>query len=260
MKNIIPFLLLSFFLNISCKKDATIEEKEPNNQKKVEDPISLCSSQSKKLETDPSILGLDISHFQGDIQWNDLKSDGVNFVYIKASEGTEFKDPKYTQNYASAKKECLYRGAYHFYETGKNPKKQAQNFIEAVNKLESGDLPPVIDLEELGIKTPVTKEVYETNVLLWLKIVEEKLGIRPILYSNTVFANRYLKHPEFSKYKFWIADYTKAKSPEVPYTWRNKGWIIWQRTDQKKLKGALGDVDYDIFNGNAEAFIKLIKK
>ncbi|MEW7290360.1 glycoside hydrolase family 25 protein [Aquimarina sp. 2304DJ70-9] len=252
MKKILPYALLALFLNISCKKNHNVKEK------KQEQHQDQCYTEKKRIETEPSILGIDISHFQNNIKWHEIKEDGVNFVYIKASQGTHFKDPKFKANHAAAKNECLYRGAYHFYETGKDPVKQALNFVEAVNELILGDLPPVLDLEELGVKTPVTIEMYEHNTLLWLKTVEEKLGVKPMVYSNPAFANKYLNHPEFAKYNLWVAEYTKEKSPKVPNTWKNVGWTIWQRTDREKLEG-IGKVDYDIFQGNAEAFKKLLK-
>ncbi len=251
MKKILPFVLLALFLHISCKKDHT-NEKSAQKQ----DP---CTIEKKRIETEPTILGIDISHFQTNIEWDKIKADGVNFVYIKATQGTHFKDPKFKENHAATKNQCLYRGAYHFYETGKDPEKQALNFVEAVGALISGDLPPVLDLEELGVKTPVTKEMYERNTLVWLKIVEEKLGVRPIIYSNPTFGNQYLKHPEFGKYKLWVAEYTKAKSPKVPQTWTDKSWTIWQRTDREKIEG-IAKVDYDVFNGSVDDFMKLVKK
>lgn len=243
MKKITIFLPITLILLFSCASDK-------NNP---------CHSENKRLNEDPSILGMDISHFQNDINWQDIKEDGVNFVFIKASESTHFKDPKFKKNHAAAKSECIYRGAYHFYETGKDPAKQAQNFIEAVGKLVPGDLPPALDLEELGVKTSVDKETYQKNTLHWLKIVEKELGVRPIIYSDPSFGDKYLDHPDFDKYQLWVAEYTK-KSPEVPKVWKNKGWLIWQRTDHKKLEGMKENVDYDLFNGDAEKFKKLLKK
>ncbi|GAA4275834.1 glycoside hydrolase family 25 protein [Aquimarina mytili] len=257
MKKILLSVLLTFSLMISCKEDHSIKKpvkKQEQNQK--QDP---CDIEKKRIETEPTILGMDISHFQTNVKWDKIKADGVNFVYMKATQGSHFKDPKFKENHAATKSECLYRGAYHFYETGKDPQKQALNFVEAVGELIPGDLPPVLDLEELGIKTPVTIESYETNTLMWLKTVEEKLGVRPIIYTNPSFANKYLKHPEFAKYFLWVAEYTKVESPKTPKTWANKSWIIWQRTDREKIEGA-GKVDYDLFNGSANDFLKLVKK
>ncbi len=242
MKKLYSITLVLISLLYSCNQDKN-------------DP---CYLENQRIEKEPTILGMDISHHQNEIEWNEIKADGVNFVYIKASQSTHFKDPKFKQNRSAAKSECLYRGAYHFYITGKDPIKQAENFIAAVGILESGDLPPVLDLEELGIKTPVNIETYQKNTLLWLKTVEKKLGIKPIIYSNPSFANTYLNNPDFAKYKLWIAEYTKGKTPKIPNTWKNEGWIIWQRTDREKLDG-IGKVDYDLFQGDAEAFMKLVK-
>ncbi len=248
MKKISTFIFL-VLVSVSCKKDQKTEQKQ-----------GPCYSEQKRIETEPEILGMDISHFQDNIKWDEIKADGVNFVYLKATQGEHFKDPKFKKHHEATRKECLYRGAYHFYESGKDPKKQALNFVDAVQTLIPGDLPPVLDLEELGIKTSVDIKTYTANTLQWLQIVEEKLGVRPIIYCDPSFGNSYLKHPDFAKYNLWVADYTKSASPKVPETWKNKGWTIWQRTDRKKLEGVQGKIDYDLFHGNAETFLKLVKK
>lgn len=220
---------------------------------------SSCESENQNLQKNSSILGMDISHFQNEIKWKSIKEDGINFVYIKATEGADIIDPKFDTNRTEAKNQCIYRGAYHFYDTGSDPIKQAENFITTIGQLESGDLPPVLDLEEMGITTPITKKNYQKNILQWLQLVEKELQIIPILYTNLNFGIKYLDLPEFAKYKLWIAEYTK-KTPKIPETWKKEGWIIWQRTDREKLEGIKNDVDYDVFNGDAEAFRKLLKK
>ncbi len=255
MKKICTTITTVFLLISSCQTDPKNEISE-----KKQEQSDVCPTQKKRIETEPTILGMDISHFQGNIEWNKIKADGVNFVYMKATQGIHFQDPKFATNHEATRKECLYRGAYHFYVTGMDPKKQAQNFVDTIKELISGDLPPVLDLEEAGIKTSVNKGTYETNTLLWLKIVEEKLGVKPIIYCDPTFGDVYLKHPEFSKYKLWIADYTKVKTPKIPYTWKNQGWTFWQRTDSKKLEGAQGKIDYDLFHGDANSFLKMVKK
>ncbi|WP_103071518.1 glycoside hydrolase family 25 protein [Aquimarina sediminis] len=220
---------------------------------------TTCEMENERIEKDSIILGMDVSHYQGNIIWDDIKKDGVNFVYIKATEGDTFIDPKFEINRADAKKNCVYQGAYHFYVTGNDPTKQALNFTKALGQLDSGSLPPVLDLEEGGIKAPVTKENYQKNTLIWLKTVEKELGVAPIIYTNLYFGIKYLDHPDFAKYKLWVAEYTKKK-PKLPETWKNQGWTFWQRTDLKKLSGVKGDIDYDVFKGDAQAFRALLKK
>ena len=259
MRNILTFTLVAL-LSISCNKGHKSEDKKQESKQVPEQKQTSCDIEKKRIETEPTILGMDISHFQDNIEWDKIKADGVNFVYLKATQGTHFKDPKFKEHHEATKNECLYRGAYHFYETGKDAKEQAQNFVEAVGALIPGDLPPVLDLEELGVKKSVDLETYATNTLLWLKIVEEKLGVRPIIYCDPAFGNSYLKHADFANYKLWVADYTKASAPKVPDTWKDKGWIVWQRTDRKKLEGAEGQIDYDLFHGDATTFLKMVKK
>ncbi len=263
-KIILYFVLLSTFL-FSCKADRKTSE---NTIHPKTDSITAITTKSDTISSSKSInrpplkspiQGIDISHFQGTINWDEIKENGISYVYIKASEGNTFKDPRFTTNRSLAKKHGVYRGAYHFYETGINPITQAQNFVSAVKQIEIGDLPPVLDLEQGGIKTTITKERYQKNTLHWLHYVEKKLGVTPIIYCSANFGNEYLNNPKFAKYKLWIAEYTQ-KTLYLPYTWKKTGWTFWQRTDLKKLKGVNGDVDYDLFNGDSKAFYSLVKQ
>ena len=263
-KILLHFVLLSTFL-FSCKTDRKTSEniKLPKQDtvtaiKTKSDTISTTKSNNRPTLKSP-IQGIDVSHFQGAINWEEIKENGISYVYIKATEGNIFKDPKFDTNRSSAKKHGIYRGAYHFYETGINPIAQAQIFVSVVKILETGDLPPVLDLEQGGIKTTVTKEQYQQNTLQWLHYVEKKLGVTPIIYCSTNFANEYLDTPKLAHYRLWLAEYTQ-KTLYLPYTWKKTGWTFWQRTDLKKLKGVNGDVDYDLFNGDSKAFYALVKQ
>lgn len=256
-KRILPLVIFSVLI-LSCKTDKKTPQ-SIDHQKTDSIPLSA----TKKIDTYTSltapILGIDVSHFQGDVKWNDIKRDGVDYAYIKASEGGTFKDPMFKTNRSLTKKNNIFSGAYHFYVAGNDPIKQAQNFIAAVEKLEPGDLPPVLDLEQGGIKGSINKEAYSKNTLKWLQYVEKELGITPIIYCSPTFGNNYLNSPEFANYKLWLAEYTKH-TPIVPNTWTKTGWTFWQRTDLKNIKGINGDVDYDLFNGNAKDFLKLVKQ
>ncbi len=255
MKKNIQCILVFSILLFSCKTDKKNIDIEQTKTAKIDHkPKPKIDS----IITD-TILGIDVSHFQGDIDWTDIKNDNVQYAYIKATEGTDFKDPKFSVNWTEAKKNNIYRGAYHFYETGDDPIQQAKNFLETIGQFEAGELPPVLDLEAGGIQTKIDKETYQKYTLQWLQFVAQKLGVTPIIYTNLTFGNEYLNNSQFTKYKLWIAEYTNTnQAPIIPDAWQNKGWIFWQRTDLKKLKGIDGDIDYDLFNGNSNDFSKLI--
>ena len=205
------------------------------------------------------ILGMDISHFQNDVDWEEVKSAGIVFVYAKATQGTGFKDPMFQKNREGAQAAGIYHGPYHFFESNADPKEQAENFLTAVGELNKGDMPPVLDLEEAGMEGDVDKVAYHKNVSLWLETVEKALGIRPMIYADPSFSNMYLDNAYFSIYKLWLADYT-ASDPIVPNTWKDKGYTIWQRSPKGTIDGVVGDVDHDIFNGSMEELHYLLKK
>ncbi|MDN3671111.1 glycoside hydrolase family 25 protein [Echinicola jeungdonensis] len=198
------------------------------------------------------ILGIDVSHFQGTIDWQKIKAANIDFAYDKASQGQGYQDPEYSHNRQGAKNVGLIHGAYHFYVAGENPEKQASNYLEAA-EYTPGDMPPVLDLEPGGMKNTVDKKSFQQNVLKWLTLVEEKLKVKPIIYTDPQFGNEYLDLPEFSKYPLWIAEYG-VKNPKTPIAWKKNGWLIWQRTDKGKIQGAIGNVDHDLYNPEKNFF------
>ncbi|WP_215223656.1 GH25 family lysozyme [Echinicola shivajiensis] len=241
--------LLASICLYSCQKS-----QDKNSQESTS--LAVQAQSTEKPQPPEIILGIDVSHFQGDINWEQIKADKVYFAYDKATQGDSFKDPDYYENQKAAHQIGLLHGAYHFYISSDSPEKQAQNFLETLDYTNS-DLPPVLDLEEGGIKSPLDESKFQSDVLTWLKIVEEKLNIQPIIYTNNPFGNQYLKHPEFAKYDLWIAEYGVTK-PKIPQTWEEKGWLIWQRSDKKTINGAKGNVDHDLFNPD-KSFSTVVK-
>lgn len=193
------------------------------------------------------IHGIDISHYQGDIDWETLKNNGmiekcpVRFVMIKATEGASKMDENFIDNFYNAREFGFIRGAYHFYSVYSTAEAQAAYFIKNV-KLEAGDLPPVLDVEHKP-KTQ-TDEQFKQSVLKWLTLVEEEYGVKPIIYTYYKFKMRYLSDKVFDDYPYWIAHYYVDK---VEY---NGQWKFWQHTDCGKLPGIKGYVDFNIYNGS----------
>ena len=192
------------------------------------------------------IHGIDISHYQGRINWKDLQEatiqgHPVRFVIMKATEGSSRIDKTFVSNFYNAREHGFIRGAYHFWSNKSSPREQAQFFLKNVNLLE-GDLPPVLDVEHKPKN--VSTEEFQRDVLTWLHIVEDKYHVKPIIYTYYKFKMEYLNTDVFEDYPYWIAHYYVDK---VEY---NGPWKFWQHTDAGRLPGINGNVDLNIYNGS----------
>ena len=156
------------------------------------------------------IHGIDISHHQGEIDWQELRDNGlidkfpVRFIMIKATEGGTLIDENFRDNFYQARENGFTRGAYHFYSVHTPADQQAWHYISTV-RLENGDLPPVLDVEHKP--EGQTDEEFKKSVLLWLDMVEEHYQVKPILYTYFKFKTRYLNDSVFDQYPYWIAHY-----------------------------------------------------
>ena len=201
------------------------------------------------------IRGIDISHYQGAIQWDVLRNANINndpirFVFIKATEGVSLMDENFNENFYRAKNNDFIRGVYHFYTPDCSPESQARFFLHQVH-LEPGDLPPVLDVEKIG---NLSKSELRRNVKRWLDIVEKEYGVKPILYTGYKFKTSYLNDSLFQQYPYWIAHYYVDRL-------RYKGpWSFWQHTDRGRVDGIKGDVDVNIFNGTLQELMQLTLK
>jgi lysozyme len=191
------------------------------------------------------VHGIDISHHQKHIKWSDVASIDVNgtkicFAFIKATEGITRHDNNFTINWKNSKKAGIMRGAYHFYYPTRDAVKQANNFINHV-KLEPGDLPPVLDIE---LSKGKSKDDIVKGCREWCNTIEEHYGVKPIIYTNPTFYDKYLKD-DFEDYPLWIAHYHK----ELPRM-HHRDWIFWQHTDRATITGISKPVDLNVFNGS----------
>lgn len=193
------------------------------------------------------IHGIDISHHQGKIDWQELMDNGlidnhpIRFIMIKATEGATKIDENFKDNFFQAREYGFTRGAYHFYSVHSPAKDQARFFIKNV-RLENGDLPPVLDVEHKPKNQ--SDEDFKLSILEWLRLVESHYGVKPIIYTYYKFKMKYLSDPVFDQYPYWIAHYYVEK---VEYTGE---WKFWQHTDVGKLPGIRGYVDFNIYNGS----------
>ena len=174
----------------------------------------------------------------------------IHFVFMKASEGGDYGDKAFITNFDSAKTHGFIRGAYHFYNPKTDPIRQADFFINSV-KLDSGDLPPVLDIEKRG----KDENQLRRDLKLWLDKIEQHYKVKPILYTSYKFKTRYLNDSVFNSYPYWIAHYY-VDSVEYRGEWK-----FWQHTDVGTLPGIREKVDLNIFNGSLEELqLMTIKK
>ena len=192
-------------------------------------------------------FGFDISHYQEvkDIKWDSLsignRTVPLKFVVLRATMGNRSKDKNFDEFWELSKKHNLIRGAYHFYRADEDPVKQANNFLESV-KLEEGDLVPVLDIERIPIRNS-RAELIE-NLKIWLKIVEEKYGEKPIIYTFYHYYKDNLRG-EFDDYPLWLANYNNVPQPSP-----DDDWKMWQFTENGIVYGINTKVDLNVFNGN----------
>ena len=205
-------------------------------------------------EYNDKTFGFDISHYQKkeDIKWDSLTiaNDGIklDFVVMRATMGNRKKDKHFDDFWETSKKNELIRGAYHFYRADEDPVMQANNYLESV-KLESGDLRPVLDIERVPRRK--SREKFIEDLKVWLKIVEDKYGEKPIIYTYYYYYKDHLKG-EFDDYPLWLANYNDVMVPSP-----DDDWKLWQFTEKGIVKGINTKVDLNIYNGNLWSFKKL---
>ena len=199
------------------------------------------------------IHGIDVSKYQNIIDWESVKEMNVNnvqisFVFIKATEGLDDEDEYFNRNWKKAKDAGLIRGAYHYFLATKSGKEQAENFINSV-KLKTGDMPPVLDIEQTyGVPANVLRD----RVKEWLQTIQNYYGVMPIIYTNVEFYKQLLKD-DFDAYPLWVAHYLQKERPRV-----YRDWTFWQHDEGGRVNGIFTKVDFNVFSGDSTEFKKLL--
>ncbi len=199
------------------------------------------------------IHGIDVSSYQGNIYWPAVaamqdQDVNIRFAFIKATEGLKNVDRQFYTNWQHAKQSKITRGAYHFFLATKSGRLQAQNFINVV-KLQPGDLPPVLDVEELYNVPP---DSMRSRILVWLQTVENAYHVKPIIYTNISFYKNFLGD-EFAAYPLWLAHYFVQENPAL-----KDGWQFWQHNAAGRVNGIKTRVDFNVFRGDTTSFQNLL--
>ncbi len=202
------------------------------------------------------LCGVDISHYQGIIDWGKLAGQDLNFAFIKATEGSSHLDECFYNNWQAAENTNLYIGAYHFFSFDSDGEKQAEFFINTVGDL-SGKLAPVVDVEFYGDKAsnPPEKENVVTQLGEMLSVLEAHYKVKPIIYTTYTIYSKYIRG-EFEEYPLWIRNVYYP-----PIGALGGVWSFWQYEDTAVLEGYEGDekyIDMNVFRGNEEELEMLL--
>ncbi len=202
----------------------------------------------------PKIYGMDVSHFNGTIDWNLVPASQIQFVYCKASQGTGFRDNMFATYMAALANLNYRRGAYHFYSFSNAPiPDQVSNYLGCgLDFKAKGVMPPVVDVEwqssaSLNQYIADNKTTCIAQLRQWVDSVAQQTGRQPMIYTAASFWNQYIGNDAIlSQCPLWIADYN-ANGPAIPQGWNN--FTIWQFSASATVPGINGNVDKDIFGG-----------
>jgi len=252
-----PIILIAFLFGVWHYRYALYYIAFQRIEKNEEIKVSSVTTQFRIFDVlqhhQQKTFGIDVSHYQGKINWDEVArvqdSFPISFVFVRATAGSVKQDRKFKTNWKKSKQKGFVRGAYHYYRPNENSILQANNFINTV-KLQKGDLPPVLDIEDV----PRIQSIENLKIGLqkWLNKVEKHYGIKPIIYSGESFYNDYL-YKDFSEYTCWVANYNFYVENI------DNDWGFWQFTDKGSVRGVKEFVDVNIYNGSREELLRLVK-
>lgn len=195
------------------------------------------------------VRGVDVSHYQGSVDWNAIQTQGIMFAYIKATEGSSHVDSAFQTNWEHVAQTDLRAGAYHFFSFESPGLKQAENFIGTVSRIDHM-LPPVVDVEPYGAFKSI-RDIPDasTELRAWINRVEAEYGMKPIIYTTEAFYKDCIS-VEFNGCDIWIRSVYRSPADSIH-------WKFWQYSNLMRLKGYDGEeryIDMNVFNGSVEDF------
>lgn len=228
------------------------ESTEEESLGEAEQEATVCAG-------DDVVHGIDVSYYQGDIDWNAVKADGWQFAITRINH-SDFMDPKFDTNWAAIKEVGMIRGAYQYFEPGEDVAYQAQIVVDKLGMLGPGDLPAVIDVETT---TGLGPAAVAAAVGEWLDIVEAGTGKRPIIYTGKYFWQDNVGSADYAEYPLWHAQYPNAcqGGPTPPGCgcaniadqWSD--WAVWQYSSTGSVAGISGNVDVNVWKGTYEDLV-----
>jgi lysozyme len=191
------------------------------------------------------VRGIDVSRYQGIVDWPAVAAAGVHFAFVKATEGTDLRDPRFADNWAGAARASVRRGAYHFFTFCTPGAAQAANFIDAV-PVDPMALPPAVDVEFAGnCRSWTSIETIRAELATFLAALEQAYGRRPIVYFTRESYERVLDG-HVTGHSTWARSLFGRPRP------RFGTWTFWQYAHNGRVSGIEGLVDLNVFRGSAD--------
>jgi lysozyme len=225
-----PLHLLAIVVPLSGCVASPQEQEQTGN---TESEVRLCA-------TGVTTEGVDVSHWDGSVNWAAVKAAGVRFAFAKATEGTGTVDNTFATNWAGMKAQGIIRGAYHFFHPGESASAQASLVADTVGALGADDLPIVCDLETTD---GVSSSSIVSAAVAFLQDVTKLTGKQAMLYASPGFLSSW---GGLTNYPLWVANYG-VSCPTMPSGF--SGWNIWQSSESGTVSGIGSNVDIDAFNG-----------
>jgi len=199
------------------------------------------------------IKGMDVSYYEDSIDWDVAHGAGIDFAFVRASDGMTYRDPKFAAYWAGARAAGVIRGAYQFFRPAEDPIAQADYMLAQLGEHQPGDLPPALDVETTGNLAPA--EV-AAAVQLWIDHVTAAIGRPPVIYAGYYSWQDYTGNANLTSSPLWHAQYTTAPCPNIPTPWTS--WSFWQYSSTGTVPSVMGELtDLDVFDGtlaDLEAF------
>jgi lysozyme len=193
------------------------------------------------------IEGVDVSHWDGTINWAQAHSAGIAFTIAKATEADGYVDPTFATNRQNAKAAGVAIGAYHFFRANVDPTTQANHFLDTIGSVEPGELSPTLDLETTD---GIGGSTIAQRAVTFMQAVQARTGRVQFVYTSPSFFNSTIGAPaSFAPFLLWIANW-QVNCPDVPSVWSD--WTVWQYTDSGSVSGMPTAVDRDRFDGTVE--------
>lgn len=208
--------------------------------------VAACGAESSREGEEvrfaglpPGAEGIDLSHHNGRVAWDVLDQAPLDFVYLKATEGSDWKDPRFQKHWLEATRRGWHVGAYHFYRLCRPGGEQAANFIQSV-EVRGGALPPAVDLEYAHNCAPLDGPERTLEELgAFLAAIEAEYGVRPVLYTTPEFHADWVAG-RFDDYPLWLRSLEDA--PQIPH-------VVWQYSMEGDVPGIEGPVDLNRVSG-----------
>lgn len=198
----------------------------------------------------PTVKGIDVSVYQGTINWTAVKNDGVKFAMVRVSDGLNSPDSKFDTNWPAVKAAGIKRGAYQFFRPGQDALAQANMLLAKIgSKIGPDEMPPTIDVEASDGQSAAT---ITAKVKTWINRVKAVTGRDPIIYTGFYFWRDSVGAPNITSSPLWHAQYTTAACPNIAPPWDN--WHFWQFSSTGTVAGISGNVDVNRWNGDMASF------